>query len=415
MANIIKLPDRLWDGPREVEYLLPDSWQIDVYNIAGYNRPALTSEDIKAAVASPIGMPPLREIARGKKEVVIIFDDMARSTQTSKIVPSVLEELKEAGITDDRIRFIAAVANHQALDRSSLVKKLGEEVLARFPVYNHCPFLNCTYVGTTSYGTKVSINSEVMYCDLKITIGEIVPHIGQGFGGGGKIIVPGVAAHETVVAHHGTVHKDWKEKQRQAGRSLMGVIDGNPANADIQEMAKLAGVDFMIDCIVNIWGDIVGVFVGALAPTYEAAVKEAKSHYLVITKQDNDIVIVNNYHKANEAGIALANAYPAVSRNGGDVVLISNSPLGQVIHYLLDSFGKTIGGSLFNKLPIPPHVNRVIIYTEYPEIRMLDSYLEREKVTLLSNWNDVIKILQEIHGASAKVAVFPTAAIQYST
>jgi len=53
--------------------------------------------EIRAAIASPIGMPPLREMARGKKEVAIIFDDMTRSTQVSAIVPSFLEELAEAG------------------------------------------------------------------------------------------------------------------------------------------------------------------------------------------------------------------------------------------------------------------------------------------------------------------------------
>ena len=77
------------------------------------------------------------------------------------------------------------------MNRVDFAKKLGEETLSRFPVYNHNPFVNCVYVGTTSYGTEVFINAEVMKCDLKITIGSIVPHIFAGFGGGSKIIMPG--------------------------------------------------------------------------------------------------------------------------------------------------------------------------------------------------------------------------------
>jgi nickel-dependent lactate racemase len=68
-------------------------------------------------------------------------------------------------------------------------------VLKRFPVYNHNPFNNCVPIGTTkTFGTEVSINAEVMKSDLKIAIGGIVPHGMTGFGGGGKIILPGVAS-----------------------------------------------------------------------------------------------------------------------------------------------------------------------------------------------------------------------------
>ncbi|MFC1949863.1 lactate racemase domain-containing protein, partial [Chloroflexota bacterium] len=135
MTNIVKLPQYLWYEAKDVEFPLPDSWQVTVHNIAGYNKPAMKAEEIRAAVTTPIGMPPLRELAKDRKEVVIIFDDMTRGTQVSEIVPFILEELAEAGVTDDRIRFIAAVANHQAMDRISMVKKLGEDIVARFPVY----------------------------------------------------------------------------------------------------------------------------------------------------------------------------------------------------------------------------------------------------------------------------------------
>jgi nickel-dependent lactate racemase len=86
-----------------------------------------------------------------------------------------------------------------------MVKKLGEEVVSRYRVYNHNAFGNCTYVGTTAtYKTKVYINEEYMKCDLKIVIGSCVPHGVAGFGGGAKMIMPGLASFDTVNHHHGT-------------------------------------------------------------------------------------------------------------------------------------------------------------------------------------------------------------------
>ena len=102
-----------------------------------------------------------------------------------------------------------------------------------------------------------------------------------------------------------------------------------------------------------------------------------------------------------------------MAHKGGDVVLIASSPPGQCIHYHFHSWGKTISGGLYRRYPVPSYVNHLIIYTEYPEARTLDSFLETEKVLLLSNWSDVIQALQEFHGANAKVAVYPSADLQY--
>jgi len=66
--------------------------------------------------------------------------------------------------------------------------------------------------------------------------------------------------------------------------------------------------------------------------------------------------------------IGLNTAFSAVGDNGGDVVLIANAPDGQVTHYLMGNFGKTISGKLKLLAKVPQNVNHVIIYTEYPDV-----------------------------------------------
>ena len=418
MANIIKLPEYEWsEQPREVEYPLPDSWEVHVYDIAGANKPELTPAEIKTALASPIGSPPLREIAQGKKKVVILFDDMTRGTQVSKVVPAVLEELSTASITDSQIEFICAKGLHQAWDRVTLGRKIGYDIIERFPVYNHCSFMNCTELGTTSYGTKVSVNTEVMSCDLKISIGGLVPHPSYGFGGGGKIIMPGVCSYDTVADHHNVTHVRFRDQRRQA-RAVhnMGVVDDNPLVLDAMEMARMAGLNFSINCMQNHWGETVAVFAGDVEAAYWAGVKEAKSHYRVIAPQDFDIVIANAYCKEDEATIAANAGIPHVTTKGGDIVLIANSVLGQIVHYLSGSFGRAIGGRFQIKQTLPSNINHYIYYSEFTEARTLDRFAEASKlkVLLMKNWTNVIMALQKWHGDKVKVAVFTDGNIQVS-
>jgi nickel-dependent lactate racemase len=413
LAKTIILPQLAWHGVKELKLNLPESWQVEVCNMAGYNRPHLKPRNIKKAIASPIGMAPLREYAANKKEVVILFDDMARVTRVAEIVPHVLEELATAGIKDNQIRFIAASGCHGALSRLDFVKKLGEDVLARFPVYNHSPFSNYVYAGTTTGGTKIYINAEVMKCDLKIGIGSIVPHIMAGFGGGSKIVLPGVAAYETVLALHSP-----REESRKGGFSDtvsgMGAFEDNPRRRDIDESAEIVGLDMKIDAIVNIWGETAAIFAGAPRPAYAAALEEARNHYLTPLVRDKDIVIANTFAKANEAISGLLIAFPAVSRHGGDVVLIANAPEGQITHYLMGPFGNTIGGQLRLQMKPPTNVNRLIIFSEYPELSSKGYLEDADKVILMHDWADVLRLLEKNHESGAKVAIYPGADIQYS-
>ncbi len=380
--------------------------------MAGYNRPHLKPAGIKKAIDRPIGLPPLREYARGKKEVVILFDDMARVTRVAEIVPHVLAELTAADIGDSQIRFIAACGSHGALNRADFIKKLGEDVLARFPVYNHSPFDNCVYAGTTTGGTKIYINAEVMRCDLKIGIGSIVPHIMAGFGGGSKIVLPGVASYETILALHSprTVSRRKGFSETVTG---MGAFEDNPRRRDIDEAAGIVGLDMKIDAIVNMWGETAAIFAGAPRLAYAAALEEAMAHYLTPLARDKDIVIANTFAKANEAISGLLIAFPSVSRKGGDVVLIANAPEGQVTHYLMGPFGNTIGGKLRLQMKTPANVNRLIIYSEYPELSSKNYLEDTDKVVLIHDWADVLKLLKKNHRSGARVAVYPDADIQY--
>jgi len=406
--SVISLPQLAWHGAKELKLNLPSGWEVEVCNMAGYNKTPLNPTALKNSIANPIEIAPLREYACGKKEVVILFDDMTRVTRTALIVPYILEELAAAGIKDNQVRFIAAIGCHGALNRLDFVKKLGEDVLKRFPVYNHNPFDNCVYAGTTTSGTKVNINAEVMHCDLKIGIGSIVPHEMAGFSGGGKIVVPGVAAYETVLALH---------SPRDSGGfndtiSGMGALTDNPRRRDIDEAVDMVGLDMLVNALVNTRGETTALYAGSPRPVYAAALEEAKQHYLTPQAKDKDVVVANTYAKASEAVSGLSIAFSSV-KDGGDVVLIANAPEGQATHYLMGPFGNTIAGKLKLQKKIPPHVKRLIFFNEYPDLAARHYLEDTDRVVMVDKWDDVLKILKQDFTGQANAAVYPNADIQY--
>ncbi|MFH1150371.1 MAG: lactate racemase domain-containing protein, partial [Actinomycetota bacterium] len=189
----VQVPNLLWYGntPRTLRF--PERWEVEVLSPPGFSRPALGEEGIRSAVVTPTGTLPLGELAARAGEVAVVFDDMTRPTPVYALLPPLLEALEGAGVPDSNVRFIPALGMHGAMTNHDFRKKLGDEVVRRYPVYNPNPYENCDHLGETPSGVPVYINREFNSCDLKIGIGCITPHVHVGFGGGGKIVLPGIA------------------------------------------------------------------------------------------------------------------------------------------------------------------------------------------------------------------------------
>ncbi|HLA80603.1 MAG TPA: lactate racemase domain-containing protein, partial [Thermoleophilia bacterium] len=332
----VELPQLAWEGAQALDIAFPENWHVELCHMAGYDRPALDPALVREAIVHPIGAPPIGVAARGKKEICVIFDDMSRPTRVAPIIPFVLAELERAGVGDHQIRFVCALGCHGTLTRRDFVKKLGEDVVSRFPVFNHNIIGNCSLMGTTSFGTELYINTEVVKCDYKIGIGSIVPHGLAGFGGGAKIILPGVASFETISALHRVESPDSGSGTVSLGG--MGCLEGNRLRQNIEEAAAMVGLDFKIDAIVNGWGETVSVYAGAPAAAFHKALAEARWHYATPSTLDCDVVVTNTFAKANEGEGGVITGLPSVKQAGGDLVLIANAPGGHVAHYLLGNW-----------------------------------------------------------------------------
>lgn len=407
----ISIPSRLWHENRERELTFPDQWEVDYLNSPGFDKPGLTPLQIEEKIEDPLMGPTLEEMARDKKQAVIVFDDMTRPTPVKAVAPFVLQSLHRAGMKSEQIRFIWALGAHAAYDMINARKKLGDRIVEDYAVYNHDPFQNTVRVGRTPTGVELWFNREFMACDLKIGIGCISPHVHLGFGGGAKIVLPGVAGIESINQFHNQLYRD-------RSRTGLGNFENNIMRAECDAAGDLAGLNFKVDSLINRRGEIAGLYVGPFKETHAAGAEEGKEHYGIPNATGYDIAVCNSYGKANESAIASFFAPLTLKPGGaGTAVLISDAPEGQVPHYVFRSWGSDYGGRQYSPKPRGAldllAAKKLIVLSPHPDRTGLDLFCHIDDAIIVKTWPEALAILEKDYPAQARVAVIQDGTMQY--
>ena len=400
----VNIPHHCWYDDKPLELSFPDEWKVHLCKVASEDAKAMTQEEIKAAIANPIGQKPLAKLAETAEEVVIIFDDMTRPTKTFQYTPYILETLLKAGIKEDNIRVIIAPGTHGTFGRRDFVKKLGDDIVTDYQVYNHNPYDIIDYLGKTSMGTPVWVNSEVMACDLKIGIGTVLFHRLTGLSGGGKMISPGVAGMETIKFNHGDIGG--------FGPGLTpckttGYLDneGNRMRMDMEETARMAGLDYKIDTVLNMQRDPIELYAGDFVETQRKAAEGVVKWHSTETREA-DIVVAGAYMRENEPYLSMWPMYNNVTEDG-TLVMVNDDPNGDINHWLFNRHGKEVGSCLWNpdKKPLM-RGKRMIVFGDYP-LKSFHWRYDTDEVIWIRKWDEVIEELKNYHGTGSRVSVIP--------
>ncbi|MDN5344163.1 MAG: lactate racemase [Clostridia bacterium] len=327
-----------------------------------------------------------------------MVDDISRPTPVADILPLVMEELVAGGLEPGRVTVVVATACHRCHAAEDNLKKIGP-LSEQLCVVNHDPIGNLVYLGATTRGTPLYINKYVAEADLKVGIGCIVPHSMAGYGGGAKIILPGVAGLETVKANHSL----YGERGDPAGSSL---------RYDIHEAAAKIGLDFIINVVFT--GDIRvgGIFSGHYIEAFEEGVRFARQVYHTTLPDRANVVIANAYpldldlFQACKA-LWMADHYPEAD----SLVLVAGCPEGVGAHRLFQRGGPLWSepeeSFMFNHM-----LNRhAVIFTPAPIGEEVYDLVPRH-VKLLSRWESMLEELLPRQTGNAEVLYFPYAPLQ---
>jgi nickel-dependent lactate racemase len=148
---------------------------------------------VRAALAAPLGLPRLRDLARAGDRVTIAFDDHTVGS-FGPIRPiairAVLDELAQAGVTARQVRLVCANALHRMCRPAELRRLLDDRLVEEFGDRLTCHDAEdpaqIVDLGTTAeHGYPVEISRLVTDSDLTIYVNT---NYIRGFTGGWKSV-----------------------------------------------------------------------------------------------------------------------------------------------------------------------------------------------------------------------------------
>jgi lactate racemase len=286
----------------------------------------------RIAMGNPIGMQHgLGRVVEPGDTVAIVVSDAFRRTGVDQYLPALLLRLKEAGIRYEDVSIAVATGTHRAPTPKETKAILGADVYDGFKerTFAHDAFDkdNFKRMGFTRRGTPVEINRRVRQCKRVIATGAAVLHYFGGFGGGRKSILPGIASAKTIAANHSLNLHPTEDRLDPDVR--IGVLDNNPVAEDMLDGARLCGVDFIINTVLNQQGEVAGIFAGELSAAHRKAADFARElHALPIDQQANIVLasagMAKNYIQSHKA---LFNAYQAC-KPAGRIIFACPAPEG---------------------------------------------------------------------------------------
>lgn len=405
-------------GHEDIEVEIPDENLIAV--IEPKEIPSLPNveAEIRRAIRSPVGSPPLSSIVKPNDRIAIIVTDISRPCPDDKLLPPILDELGRKGIRDDQITIVVATGMHRPMTEQELKDKLGEEVYDRLEIINHV----CTndeslkFIGETpNLKIPLWVNKEVVEADRVISTGIVDTHIFAGYSGGGKSVMPGVSGLKTIEEMH-------RPERLELPNVGVGVYQGNPIRMDMDEAGKMAGLNFIVNVVLNLKYDIACVEAGDIVKAHRRLVKVVDEMVKVPIPEIPDIVISapgypkdrDLYQATRAANNFVCGPRPVIKKGG---VIIIPAPcqdgVGSETFYRWMKEAKSLDEVLERgrKEPIVgahrPYImakilkraNVIIVGSKIPEI------VEEMKMVAAESMNEALEIAAEMVGRKAKILI----------
>ena len=306
-----------------------------VSELHDYKAPMEGTQLVQEALEHPIGTPRLCDMAIDKKKIVVISSDHTRPVPSHIIMPLILKEIRR-GNPDADITILISTGLHRETTREELESMFGPEITEHETIIVHdCDDTdNMVYLGKLPSGGNMYINRLAVEADLLVAEGFIEPHFFAGFSGGRKSVLPGVASRETVMYNHNSAFIDDLH-------SRTGIIEGNPIHNDMLYAARVAGLDFIVNVVIDSAHDPIFAVAGDCDLAHRAG-RDFLASKCQVDAVPADIVISTNGGYPLDQNIYQSvkgmTAAEVTVKEGGVIIMLSKAADGHGGKYFHETF-----------------------------------------------------------------------------
>jgi lactate racemase len=316
---------------------LPASWEVKhtIFKEAQPARAGLQTM-MTQALSKPIGSPKLEELLKPNSKVAIVVDDLTRHTPVGDLLPSLLKVIESKGVPKGNVSIVIGNGTHRAMDEKEIEARVGVGVAKAYRVENHdARSKDLVVMGELPGYGKISFNATVMKADVKITVGTIIPHVHNGFGGGPKNIMPAICNFDTVRKHH--------LKTALHERARVGIAESNPFLDDLMAIARLARMNFTVQCLNDSFGKVYDILAGDVFDVFRAGIERQSQALGVAVSSKTDVTIVSAF--PYDEGVQIMKSFmpsAMVTKLGGSIFVVTEL-LEPLPGFFLDSIRKIKG------------------------------------------------------------------------
>ncbi len=260
------------------------------------------------------------------QNVAIVVSDKTRLCGYPEYLPWLVDVLLSKGAAKENIHFYIAYGTHPRQTEEESLKTYG-------PIYKEYHFVHhdCTddsvfdVCGTTRRGTPVTIRKDILKSTLLITFGAISHHYFAGYGGGRKLLFPGLAQRKAIYHNHG-LFLDRSTRALATG-CQPGQLTGNPLAEDLKEIDDYIPEKISIHGIMNASGKVCQLKIGKTYAEFEDVCRIHDSYYRYNSAEQYDLVVASSGGYPKDINFIQAHKSvhhaAAFVKDGGKLVILS--------------------------------------------------------------------------------------------
>lgn len=295
----------------------------------------------------------LEESSLDLVRTAVVVADKTRLCDYPLYLPILLDKLIEYGAPPQHVSIYIAYGTHGRQSDKECRQAYGRAYDRFHWVHHRCdePAL-FEQLGRTSRGTPVWFRKDVMRASCLITFGAISHHYFAGYGGGRKLIFPGLGAKTAIYANHG-LFLDQQTRALAAG-CRPGALSGNPLAEDLDEVEVYNPPDMAIHGILDSRGRVCDLLVGRGRECFQQACRQHARSCETALRRQYDLVVAScggfpkdiNFIQSHKA-VHHASAFV---RDGGRLVVLAQCRDGIGSDTFLPWFDIGDWGTAFDRL-----------------------------------------------------------------